>query len=114
AQAEALTDTGFHHIAWVNAITYQMIYEQPVVYELHNIHEPTLLIIGQRDRTIVGKGLLTEEEKIKHGLYPWLGKMAHEQIANSKLVELPGMGHISHVQDLPLFKKSLFPFLDAN
>ena len=32
-----------------------MIYEQPIVYEVGEINRPTLLIIGQADRTVVGK-----------------------------------------------------------
>lgn len=111
AQAEALTDTGFHTIARVNAVTYQMIYEQPVVYELDKIKVPVLLIIGQSDRTVVGKDLLNDAQKKQFGQYPQLGRLAHQKIAHSKLVELKGMGHISHVQNAALFKNALFQFL---
>lgn len=111
AQAEALTDPAFERIAWVNALTYQIIYEQPVVYEFSKITVPTLLIIGQSDRTVVGKDLLTEDQKSKYGQYPALGKKAKQQISNSKLVELNGVGHIPHIQATDLFKKALFDFL---
>jgi pimeloyl-ACP methyl ester carboxylesterase len=111
AQAEALADPAFESIAWANAITYQMIYEQPVVYEFSKITVPTLLIIGQADRTVVGKDLLTEEQKKEFGQYPKLGKNAKQQIKNSKLVELNGVGHIPHIQAPGLFKKTLFDFL---
>jgi pimeloyl-ACP methyl ester carboxylesterase len=111
AQAEVLADPAFDQVARVNAVTYQMIYEQPVVYELPGTRVPTLLIIGQADRTIVGKDLLTEEQKNKYGQYPRLGKKIQQQISNSKLVELPGIGHIPHIQDPVLFKKALFDFL---
>lgn len=49
AQAESLKDTAFELTARANAVTYQMIYEQPVIYEFGNINNPTLLIIGQAD-----------------------------------------------------------------
>ncbi|MGZ8557846.1 MAG: alpha/beta fold hydrolase [Chitinophagaceae bacterium] len=111
AQAEPLTDSAFDSIAWVNAITYQMIYEQPVVYELNQILVPTLLIIGQLDRTVVGKNLLAEEQKNKYGQYPALGEKIKQQISNSILVELNGVGHIPHIQERALFKKTLFDFL---
>lgn len=111
AQAEALADTNFKHIAWINAITYQMIYEQPVVYEFKNITTPTLLIIGQADRTIVGKDLLNEKQKSNHGQYPQLGKTIQQQIRNCKLVVLPGVGHIPHIQATDAFKKAVFDFL---
>jgi pimeloyl-ACP methyl ester carboxylesterase len=88
-----------------------MIYEQPVIYELRQINVPTLLIIGQLDRTIVGKNLLTEDQKKKFGQYPQLGKKIKQQIRRSKLAELKGVGHIPHIQAPDLFKKELFDFL---
>jgi pimeloyl-ACP methyl ester carboxylesterase len=112
AQAESLADTGFQRIAMVNAVTYQMIYEQPVVYEFGRISVPTLLIIGQADRTIVGKDQLDEGEKKKWGQYPQLGRLAQQRITRSKLVELPGLGHIPHIQDPGAFGKAYFPFLE--
>ena len=112
AQAEALKDTTFKTIAWVNALTYQMIYEQPVVYELDKISVPVLLVIGQADRTVVGKNLLTESQKNRYGQYPELGRKTHQKIKNSKLVELPGVGHIPHIQEPGLFQKAVFEFLE--
>lgn len=111
AQAEALADTAFKQIARVNAITYQMIYEQPVIYEVTKITIPTLLIIGQADRTIVGKDLLTQDQQNKYGQYPQLGKKIKMQMKNCKLIELNGVGHIPHIQEPDLFKKALFNFL---
>lgn len=112
AQAEALSDSNFPKIAWANAVTYQMIYEQPVVYELGNIVVPTLLIIGQEDRTVVGKDLLNDEQITKYGQYPSLGKKANQQIKNSQLLEMEGIGHIPHIQDLERFQTALFKFLE--
>lgn len=111
AQAEALYDPAFPQIAQVNAHTYEMIYEQPVVYELQNITVPTLLIIGQTDRTVVGKDLLDDAQKAKYGNYPALGKITNQRIKGSQLVELKGIGHIPHVQDFERFSKALFAFL---
>src|SRR5205085_5486421 len=99
AQAEALADTGFQRIARVNAITYQMIYEQPVLYEFNRIKVPTLLIIGQSDRTVVGKDQLNEIGKKQYGQYPSLGRKTQADIPQSRLVELKGIGHIPHVQN---------------
>jgi pimeloyl-ACP methyl ester carboxylesterase len=38
-----------------------MIYNQPVCYEFKNIKVPTLLIIGTRDRTAIGKDRAPKE-----------------------------------------------------
>jgi pimeloyl-ACP methyl ester carboxylesterase len=111
AQAEALKSPRFDQVAWVNAVTYQMIYEQPVCYEWDRITVPTLLIIGQADRTVVGKGLLSEADKQRYGQYPALGKKTQQQLPNARLVELPGVGHIPHVQDLPAFQEHLLAFI---
>ena len=111
AQAEVLSDPGFDSIAMVNAITYQMIYEQPVIYELQNISVPALLMVGLADKTIVGKELLTEEQKSLHGQYQKLGKATAAKIPGCKLVEFPGVGHIPHVQEQSNFLNALFKFL---
>jgi pimeloyl-ACP methyl ester carboxylesterase len=111
AQAEQLSDPNFNTIAKVNALTYQVIYEQPVCYEWDRITVPTLLIIGQSDRTIVGKDLLTDEQKKQYGQYPQLGRKTKEQIKGAKLVELEGAGHIPHIQEPALFQKHLFEFI---
>jgi pimeloyl-ACP methyl ester carboxylesterase len=111
AQAEVLSDHNFSEIAKVNAITYQMIYEQPVCYEWDRIKSPTLLIIGQADRTVVGRDQLTEAQKKIYGQYPVLGRKTQKAIRNAKLVELPGVGHIPHIQDTDLFKMHLLAFL---
>jgi pimeloyl-ACP methyl ester carboxylesterase len=111
AQAEALKSPEFPRIARINAITYQMIYEQPVCYEWDRINAPTLLVIGTDDRTIVGKALLSDDDKNKYGQYPALAKKTKEQIPNALLMEMPGIGHIPHVQDLGQYKQIILSFL---
>ena len=111
AQHEALQTPNFQQATWVSALTYQMIYEQPVLYEFKNVAAPALIIIGQEDRTVVGKNLLSKEAAAKHGAYPQLGRWLKGQIKNSKLVEPPGVGHIPHVQSLQDFKKEVLSFL---
>lgn len=111
AQFEAMQIPDKRTAAWASALTYDMIYQQPVLYEFKNITRPTLIIIGQADRTIVGKKLVPKELVSRHGLYPQLGKLFHEQVKNSKLVELEGTGHIPHVQSFERFKKEVLDFL---
>ena len=111
AQSQDLSRDDFRNIALANALTYQMIYEQPVIYELKDITVPTLLVIGQYDRTVVGKNLLNEEAKQIYGNYPSLGKKVNSLINGSKLVELENVGHIPHVQALPEFLKQVSDFL---
>lgn len=98
-------------IAWNNALTSDMIFTQPVYYEFSNIKTPTLLIIGQADRTAIGKDAASPEVKEKLGNYPVLGKRTHELIPNSRLVELPGIGHLPHIEAFSEFFPPLLSFL---
>lgn len=112
AQAADLKLKNFPQVAFINAKTYQMIYEQPVVCEFENLKMPTLLIIGQEDRTIVGKGRVPKEIVNRYGQYPQLGKSIKSRIPNARLVELEGVGHIPHIQSLEQFATSLLDFLE--
>ncbi|MFD2163799.1 alpha/beta fold hydrolase [Paradesertivirga mongoliensis] len=101
----------FPRYAKVAAMTFTMIYEQPVVHELKNLKVPTILFIGLEDKTIVGKGLLSREEQAKHGQYKVLGRETAKRIPGSKLIEFEGVGHIPHVQIPEEFIKALLSSL---
>ena len=70
----------FPRYAMVSALTYEMIYEQPVCYEFADIKVPTLLFIGKDDNTIVGKALLSPEQQAQHGQYSKLGPETAQKI----------------------------------
>ncbi|HEY4196201.1 MAG TPA: alpha/beta hydrolase [Mucilaginibacter sp.] len=110
-QAVALKDPEFKKIAWANALTYDMIYEQPVCYEFGNITVKTLIIVGKADRTIVGKDKLPPSVQAMHGQYPELGENTHSLIQNSELKMIDDVGHIPHIQALPLFEQYVDRFL---
>lgn len=88
----------FPRWAKVSALTYTMIYEQPVVYEFMNIRVPTVLFIGKEDKTIVGKGLLSPDQQVLYGKYRLLGKQTAARIPGAKIVEFDGCGHIPHIE----------------
>lgn len=99
-------------IAWNAALTTDMVFTQPVVYEFGNIKCPTLLIIGTRDRTAIGKERATKEMQAKMGLYNELGKKTQKAIPNSTLVELDDIGHLPHIESFERFIKPLNDFLE--
>ncbi|MDV7139485.1 alpha/beta hydrolase [Maribacter sp. TH_r10] len=98
-------------IAWNAALTYDMIFNQPVLYEFKNIKCPTLLIIGTRDRTALGKALVPEKVRPTMGLYSELGKKTHQKIPNSELVEIENVGHLPHIESFEEFIDPLKTFL---
>ncbi len=99
--------------AKASALTSAMIYEQPVSYEFERIRAPTLLMVGTADRTIVGKNLLKPEVVAEHGRYDRLGKEIGAKIPGVKLVELPGVGHIPHMEVFERFIGEVRGFLSA-
>lgn len=99
-------------VALVNAKTSEMIFTQPVVYEFHYINTPTLLIIGTRDRTAIGKANVKDPNiAAKMGLYQHLGKETQQKIKGSKLVELDNVGHLPHIEAFDRFIQPLISFL---
>lgn len=101
----------YKRYAWNAALTYDMIFTQPVVYEFKNIKCPTLLIIGTRDKTALGKPLVSEEVRKTMGLYDVLGKETQKKIPNSKLAEIPNIGHMPHIESFEKFIQPLSDFL---
>lgn len=98
-------------IAKASALTYDMIFTQPIVYELENLKMPVLLIIGQRDRTALGKAKAPKEVQDTLGNYPALGKAAEARIKNATLAEINGVGHLPHIEAYDKFIKPLKDFL---
>jgi pimeloyl-ACP methyl ester carboxylesterase len=98
----------FPRYARVAALTGQMIYEQPVVHEFPELKVPVVLLIGTRDRTIVGKARLNAEQQSRYGLYEKLGKQTAARIPGSRLVEFRNSGHIPHLEIPEEFLKALF------
>lgn len=98
-------------IAWNAALTYDMIFTQPVMYEFDQLQLPTLLIIGQRDRTALGKNLVSEEVRETMGNYPELGRETARKIKDSQLVALDNVGHLPHIEAFDRFIDPLLSFL---
>jgi pimeloyl-ACP methyl ester carboxylesterase len=95
-----------------SALTYQMIYEQPVCHEFADIHAKTRLVIGQADRTVVGKARVKKDLLASVGQYPELGRKTAKLISGSALVEIPNVGHIPHLEATERFHRELLSFLN--
>ena len=94
-------------VAWSSALLYDMIFTQPVLYELDRVQAPTLLMIGQKDNTAIGKDAAPAELKKKLGDYPRLGREAARRFPHAKLVEFPELGHAPQIQDPARFHEAL-------
>ncbi|WP_437737758.1 alpha/beta fold hydrolase [Sorangium sp. So ce1335] len=102
----------YPRVAWCSALTYDMIFTQPVVYELPRLRTPTLLVIGLRDRTALGKAWAPKEAADALGDYTTLGKKAAQAIPGARLVELPGVGHLPQIEAFEKYRDALVKFLE--
>jgi TonB family protein len=101
----------YERIAWTSALTFDMIFTQPVIYEFDLVEAPTLLIIGGRDRTALGKGLVSEEVRQTLGRYPEISRRAAELIPNARLELLEGIGHIPQFEAPERYETLLVDFV---
>jgi pimeloyl-ACP methyl ester carboxylesterase len=105
---------GKQAVAWDSALLYDMIYTQPIFYELEKLSMPTLLMVGDKDNTAIGKQFAPPEIRPTLGHYPELAKAAAQRIPHSTLVEFPELGHAPQIQDAAAFHQALFQWLKAN
>lgn len=99
-------------VAEIAAITTEMVFTQPVVYEFDLIKVPTLLIIGERDRTALGRNLVAPKVAATLGRYDQLGQKACAKIPRCELVHLEGIGHLPQLESYSEYYRSLKSFLD--
>jgi len=104
---------GREQVAWDSALVYDMVYTQPVVYELPLLRVPVVLMIGDKDNTAIGKELAPPEVRATLGNYPALGKSAAAQIPHVKLIEFPDLGHAPQIQAPERFHQALLKELEA-
>jgi pimeloyl-ACP methyl ester carboxylesterase len=100
-------------VAWNSALLYDMIFTQPVVYEFPLLTVPTLLLIGTKDTTAIGKDAAPADVRPRLGRYDVLGKQAARTIPGATLVEFPELGHAPQMQDPAAFHAALLKGLAA-
>jgi pimeloyl-ACP methyl ester carboxylesterase len=93
------------------ALTFQMIYQQPVRYEYHQIAPPTLLIVGAEDHVVPLGQYATPAEAARFGDFTALSAAAADDIPRATRVVIPDSGHIPHLEHPSRFLAELLPFL---
>lgn len=112
-QAGMYAGPGRQAVAWSQALTSDMVFNQPVVHELPSLKVPTTLFIGQKDRTAIGRDLAPPALKATLGNYPALGEAAAKAIPGARLVRFDALGHSPQVQDPARFNAALLEALAA-
>jgi pimeloyl-ACP methyl ester carboxylesterase len=98
---------GRERVAWSQALTSDMIFTQPVVYEFERIRVKTLLLIGDADRTAPGSNRAPPDVAARLGNYPVLARRAAQAIPNARLIEFPELGHAPQIEAPKAFHKAL-------
>jgi pimeloyl-ACP methyl ester carboxylesterase len=97
--------------AKASALAYQMIYQQPVCYEFDLIKPRTLLVVGEKDRTVV-LGKYGPPEVVKTmGNYPELAHNAVKAMPQGEALVISNCGHIPHLEQPSQFHEALTKFL---
>lgn len=104
---------GKRQVAWNQALASDMVFSQPVVHEFGDIDVPTTLLIGQRDRTAIGKDRAPREVAERLGDYPALGRRAAAAIPAARLVEFDDLGHSPQVEAPARFNAALLQALES-
>ncbi|EKE82931.1 alpha/beta fold hydrolase [Idiomarina xiamenensis] len=102
-QAGWINGPDWERVAWNNALTYDMVFTQPVITEFDRLQTPTALIIGTRDTTGPGRGWQRQDSDYQLGQYDQLGKIAADKLPNAKLYELSDLGHLPQIEDFERF-----------
>lgn len=100
-------------VAWNSALLYDMILTQPVYYELSHLQPPTLLMIGDKDTTAIGKEFAPAALRPTLGNYPALAHQAASIIPHVQLVEFPDAGHAPQMQIPDQFHAALLRGLNG-
>ncbi len=103
--------SGHEIVARNLALIDDMIFTQPVVYEFPLMKVPTLLMIGDKDVTAIGKDVAPPDVRAKLGHYPELAQKAKAAIPGAELIEFPDAGHAPQIQDAQRFNAALIDAL---
>lgn len=98
-------------IAWHQALTSDMVFNQPVVHELERISVPTLMIVGEKDNTAIGKDRADKALAATLGNYPVLARETVKRIPRATLVTYPDLGHAPQIQAPDRFHRDLLAAL---
>jgi pimeloyl-ACP methyl ester carboxylesterase len=93
------------------ALTFQMIYQQPVRHEYHLIAPPTLLIVGADDHCVPLGNYAKPQDLARLGDFVELSASACRDIPRATRVVVPGCGHIPHLEVPDRFLPEFLPFL---
>lgn len=95
----------------IQAQIIDVVLTQPVAWEFGLLKTKTLLMIGEKDTTAIGKNWSPPEVAAKLGKFDLLGPKVVKQIKKGELKRFPEMGHSPHISHPEEFHKALLKWL---
>ena len=100
--------------AYNQAAVTEALLNQPVIYEFPLIKARTLVMIGTKDNTALGKAWSPPEVQQILGNYSVLGRKAADAIPGAALAEFEDLGHAPQIQDSERYHGMLLMWLDKS
>lgn len=97
--------------ARASALTYDMIFNEPIRHEYRLLKMPVLLTIGQNDRSVFFRRYASPDAIKPLGNWPVLGREAAKDIPDARLVEIDHAGHVPHIEQPAQTEAALTAFL---
>jgi pimeloyl-ACP methyl ester carboxylesterase len=94
-----------------SALTYQMIYREPVRDEYRDIRAKTLMFAGTADESAPLKAYASPDVAAKIPSIPQAAPAAVKDIPEGRLVSVPNVGHVPHLEAPDLFRTTVLSFL---
>ncbi|CRK13529.1 hypothetical protein BN1723_010074, partial [Verticillium longisporum] len=88
-----------------------MVFTQPIAGEFERIEARTLVVVGEKDTTAVGKPSAPKEVQARLGRFDVLGREVAGRIPRGEFVGFKELGHSPQVEDPRRFHKALLKWL---
>jgi len=100
---------------WLRAFvnSYQMIYSQPVVYEIPLLAQPVLFIMGGNDHNAPGRAYAPEAMRPRMGDNVRLARDLAARMKDARVEVFDGIGHLVQLEAKDRFNGSVLTFLNA-
>ena len=93
------------------ALTYQMIYRETVRDQYDDISAKTLMIVGGKDASAPLKSYAPPEMAAKLPSIPDAAPAAIKDMRDGRLLVIPGVGHVPHLEAKDVFRDAVLGFL---
>jgi pimeloyl-ACP methyl ester carboxylesterase len=101
----------FERFARAAALTYQMIYREPVRDLYRTLGMPVLLFAGENDRSAPLIQYAPPDKRAAMPMIAAAAKSAAAELQHGQFVPVPGVGHVPHLEAPDIFRDAFMKFV---